>query len=73
MMSAWRDLVWSGARHRPAAVQPMTVSAARGRRDRGDAAQVREGGLAPQPLGVIAQLLPLGVRQTFWQGLRAWP
>ena len=35
MMSAWRDLVWSGARHRPAAVQPMTVSAARGRRDRG--------------------------------------
>ena len=35
-----------------AAVQPVAVGAARGRRDRGGAAPVGEGGLDPQPLGV---------------------
>src|SRR5580704_19269704 len=37
----------------PAAVQAVAPDLPRGRRDRGDAAQVRPGGLAAQPLRVI--------------------
>jgi hypothetical protein len=45
---AW--LVWRS----PPRFQPVAVGAARGGRDRGDAAQMREGGLAAQSLGVVA-------------------
>jgi hypothetical protein len=38
----------------PAAVQPVPAGLARAGRDGGDAAQVGEGGLAAQPLGVLA-------------------
>jgi hypothetical protein len=47
-----------------AAVQPVAVGAARGCRDRDGAAQMRQGGLRAQPLGVVArgdQQLPGGV------------
>jgi hypothetical protein len=54
-----------------AAVEPVAVGTARGCRDRGDAAQVRKGGLAAQPLGVVAggdQQLPGGVDPDPGQG-----
>ena len=54
-----------------AAIQPVTVGATRGGGDGGDTAQVREGGLATQPLGIVAggdQQLPGGVDPDPGQG-----
>jgi hypothetical protein len=54
-----------------AAVESVAVGAARGRGDGGGAAQVGEGGLAMEPLGVVAggdQQLPGGVDPDPGQG-----
>jgi hypothetical protein len=56
-----------------AAVEALAVGAARGRRDRRDAAQVREGGLPAEPLGVVAggdQQLVSGVDPNSGQATR---
>ena len=58
-----------------AAIQPVAVGPARGRRHGGGAAQVREGRLGAQPLGVVAggdQQLPGGVDPDPGAGRPGW-
>ena len=54
-----------------AAVESVAVGAARGRRDRGGAAKMGEGGLAAEPMGIVTgghQQLPGGVDPNPGQG-----